>query len=243
MEWHPNRSLPVMTGSCGFPGPQQYDNSGWYCVALSRVSRATCFVLSRTKDPEETNRSGEIQVVAQSFLLSFQVCEPENPCKDKTHNCHKHAECIYISHFSDPMYKCECRTGYAGDGFICGEDSDLDGWPNQNLVCGANATYHCKKVEEATVCCPSCRITEGSTNILFLFQDNCPSLPNSGQEDFDKDGQGDACDKDDDNDGIPDETVGHVQFYCFFIPLKWLPDSQNLSTTGQLRPPLQPSPV
>ena len=72
---------------------------------------------------------------------------------------------------------CQCLPGWAGPGTLCGPDNDYDGWSDVALNC-----------------------TEVSCT-----QDNCVGVPNSGQEDADGDGVGDACDVDSDNDGWNDD--------------------------------------
>ncbi|GFY53489.1 thrombospondin-4 [Trichonephila inaurata madagascariensis] len=93
-------------------------------------------------------------------------------CPDGT-ICDPNAECELRR--GSLSYQCRCRIGWAGDGFMCAPDSDLDGWPDFDLRCSH----------------PRCKA------------DNCPMTPNSGQEDADGDGLGDACDDDADNDGVP----------------------------------------
>ncbi|RWS08915.1 cartilage oligomeric matrix protein-like protein [Dinothrombium tinctorium] len=91
-------------------------------------------------------------------------------CPDGT-VCDGNAECFLRRGYV--QYSCKCKVGFAGDGRICGLDSDLDSWPDEPLKC---SHLKCKA-------------------------DNCPHTPNSGQEDADNDGIGDVCDQDADNDG------------------------------------------
>ncbi|XP_028604651.2 thrombospondin-4 isoform X1 [Podarcis muralis] len=102
-------------------------------------------------------------------------CRPERSCRNQALNpCSIHAQCAEVRQGD---ISCICGIGWAGDGFVCGKDIDIDGYPDEELSCSAE----------------SCR------------KDNCKVVPNSGQEDADGDGIGDACDDDADGDGIPNE--------------------------------------
>ncbi|CAL4071813.1 unnamed protein product, partial [Meganyctiphanes norvegica] len=78
--------------------------------------------------------------------------------------CDVNAKCILPN--GATTHICKCNVGSAGNGKLCGSDQDLDGYPDMELKC---KDVHCRK-------------------------DNCPTKPNSGQEDQDDNGVGDACD-------------------------------------------------
>ncbi|OWK09616.1 THBS4 [Cervus elaphus hippelaphus] len=98
-------------------------------------------------------------------------CKMERNCRDPELNpCSVNAQCIEERQGD---VTCVCGVGWAGDGYICGKDVDIDSYPDEELPCSAR---NCKKY-----------------------------VPNSGQEDADRDGIGDACDEDADGDGILNE--------------------------------------
>ncbi|XP_019819363.2 cartilage oligomeric matrix protein [Bos indicus] len=114
---------------------------------------------------------------------------PQRFCPDGTPSpCHEKADCVLER---DGSRSCVCAVGWAGNGLICGRDTDLDGFPDEKLRCSER---QCRK-------------------------DNCVTVPNSGQEDVDRDGIGDACDPDADGDGVLNEKDN--------CPLVRNPDQRN----------------
>ncbi|XP_063056774.1 cartilage oligomeric matrix protein [Engraulis encrasicolus] len=110
-------------------------------------------------------------------------CKADRGCGEgQVSPCHAHADCITNQ---DGTIECVCHVGWAGNGYYCAPDVDIDGLPDHQLNCPET---NCQK-------------------------DNCLTVPNSGQEDADKDGIGDACDDDADGDGIL-----NVEDNCVLVP-------------------------
>ena len=64
-----------------------------------------------------------------------EVCEDNDieGCGDSAENIERETWCFDLL-----TIKCTCKIGYAGNGEECGLDSDLDGWPDEDLDCAKN---------------------------------------------------------------------------------------------------------
>uniref|UniRef100_A0A672L577 Cartilage oligomeric matrix protein n=1 Tax=Sinocyclocheilus grahami TaxID=75366 RepID=A0A672L577_SINGR len=176
-----NTSPGFRCGPCpaGYMGPQVQGVGLAYASANKQVckdinecenSNGGCVENSNCINTPGSFRCGH----CKTGFVGDQVkgCKPERACGNGQPNpCHASAECIV---HRDGQIECACGVGWAGNGYLCGTDTDIDGFPDEKLEC---LERNCAK-------------------------DNCLTVPNSGQEDADKDKIGDACDDDADGDGI-----------------------------------------
>ncbi|KAK2835360.1 hypothetical protein Q5P01_015844 [Channa striata] len=185
-----NTSPGFRCGSCpaGYTGPQVQGVGLAYATAhkqmckdineCERQNKGGCVENSVCMNTPGSYRCGSCKTGYVGDQRSG--CKPERACGNGQPNpCHGSADCIV---HREGTIECQCGVGWAGNGFLCGSDIDIDGFPDEKLDC-----------------------PEGI--------DNCLTVPNSGQEDADNDGIGDACDEDADGDGIP-----NTQDNCVFVP-------------------------
>uniref|UniRef100_A0A672MTU6 Thrombospondin-4-B-like n=1 Tax=Sinocyclocheilus grahami TaxID=75366 RepID=A0A672MTU6_SINGR len=164
-------------------------------VAYAQTHKQVCDDIDECKGPD--NGGCTTNSICMNSVGSYQCgrcktgftgdqirgCKPEKSCGNRLQNpCDPNAQCIEER---DGTITCQCGIGWAGNGYLCGKDTDIDGYPDEKLRCRD----------------PTCR------------KDNCVTIPNSGQEDADGDGKGDACDPDADGDGILNE-----QDNCWLTP-------------------------
>ncbi|MDD5043117.1 MAG: thrombospondin type 3 repeat-containing protein [Patescibacteria group bacterium] len=139
----------------------------------------------------------------------INICE-NNICKYSRGACQSDADC--------PDNICQ-STG--GEGF-CAKTcvGDAECVPPAGEVCVNSTPDYCSRPQYAKISCSG----DGDCAAGEICVDNCPDIENPDQRDTDRDGQGDACDTDDDNDGIPDPLDN--------CPLVYNPNQEDANGNG-----------
>lgn len=139
--YHDQRSIGV------FLATADYSSERHRCEDINECLEGTarCAPNSECINTEGSYNCECLPGFTKSELTSGCVPIP-GVCADGVTVCDRNAVCQKIG---GRRYDCKCKVGFAGDGFFCGNDKDLDGWPDQDLKC-AN---------------PRCR------------KDNCPNIP------------------------------------------------------------------
>uniref|UniRef100_A0A8D3EBM2 Thrombospondin 4a n=1 Tax=Scophthalmus maximus TaxID=52904 RepID=A0A8D3EBM2_SCOMX len=181
------------------PCPDGYTGDGVHCDDVDECQFNPCFPGVRCVNTAPGFRcekcpkgytGQEINGVGVSYAKSNkQVCEDIDECQVLGNN----GGCTANSHCHNTMgsFRCGCE----------GTRLCPNGQPNP---CDANA--ECVVERDGSI---SCRVKD----LRKCFCDNCVFVPNSGQEDADRDGTGDACDEDADSDGII-----NIDDNCWLVP-------------------------
>uniref|UniRef100_A0A8D3EF07 Thrombospondin 4b n=1 Tax=Scophthalmus maximus TaxID=52904 RepID=A0A8D3EF07_SCOMX len=177
--------IETATGvECG-PCPDGYAGDGFHCDDVDECQFNPCFAGVKCVNTAPGYRCDAcplgytglaVEGVGVLFAKTYtQLCDDVDECKGPNNG-----GCAANSVF----------TGFTGD--------QVKGCKPE-ISCGNSLTNPC----DINGQCTSER--DGSVSCQVGFHDNCIYVPNSGQEDADRDGHGDACDDDADGDGIPNE--------------------------------------
>ncbi|NWR23016.1 TSP4 protein, partial [Emberiza fucata] len=186
---------------CG-PCPEGLTGNGVTCSDIDECRYNPCFPGVRCVNTApgfrcETCPPGYTGQTVQGIGLSYaksnkQVCLDIDECQNGGHGL-----CVPNSHCINTLgsYHCgQCKPGYTGD---------------QTRGCQAERSCRNRALNPCSIHARCIEERRGEVTCI----DNCRFVPNSGQEDADGDGIGDACDDDADGDGIPNE-----QDNCVLVP-------------------------
>uniref|UniRef100_A0A8C2IC46 Thrombospondin 4a n=1 Tax=Cyprinus carpio TaxID=7962 RepID=A0A8C2IC46_CYPCA len=192
------------------PCPEGYTGDGVQCDDVDECQFNPCFPGVRCINTAPGFRcekcprgfiGPEIQGVGVHYAqTNKQICNDIDECQVDNGGCTPNSYC----HNTVGAFHCGiCKTGFTGDQNRGCISIGLDPAPPTERLCGNGQPNPCDINAECVV------ERDGSISCA----DNCIFVPNSGQEDADRDGKGDACDEDADSDGISND-----QDNCWLVP-------------------------